>query len=137
MKCDSCEIKEATLYCLRCKRSICPKCYDKPFGLCNDCVNFKKAREWDRRQLVRTLAEIVTTSSKKLEMDSCHGCTILRIQLLFILKILKDLGIELEQEDLSGLKNPVTQLREAILPLIVEAVSQKDLKADPTSWSRI
>jgi hypothetical protein len=87
--------------------------------------------------LVRTSADIVTISSKKLEIDSCHGCAILRIQLLFILKVLKDLGIELEQEDLSGLKNPVTQLREAILPLIIEAVAQKDLKTDPTSWSRI
>ena len=51
----------------------------------------------------------------------------------FILKVLKYLGIELEQEDLSGLKNPVNQLREATIPLIIEAVAQKELDADPSS----
>ena len=137
MKCERCEEEVATVFCLRCKRAICYDCYDQSLVVCNDCVNFKKAREWDRRQLVRTLAENVTLASKNLEKESCQGCEILRYQLLFILKILKNLGIELEQEDLSGLRQPVNQLRESILPLIIESVAQKDLEADPSAWCRI
>ncbi|MFX0152840.1 MAG: hypothetical protein ACFFAJ_18810, partial [Candidatus Hodarchaeota archaeon] len=112
MKCERCEVEEADIFCLRCKRSICQKCYKRPLGLCFDCVNFKTAREWDRRQLVRTLADTVSIASQKLETDSCLGCGILRYHLLFTLKVLKSLGIELEEEDLSGLKTPVTQLRD-------------------------
>ncbi|UCG89935.1 MAG: B-box zinc finger protein [Candidatus Heimdallarchaeota archaeon] len=137
LKCEKCEKELATLFCLRCKRAICQHCYDQSLAVCNDCVNFKKAREWDRRQLVRTLAENVRFASDKLEKDACQGCEILRYQLLFSLKVLKNLGIELEQEDLSGLKQPINQLREAIIPLIIEVIAQKDLDADPAAWRRI
>ena len=137
LKCERCEEQAATLFCLRCKRAICQNCYDQSLAVCNDCVNFKKAREWDRHQLVRTLAENITIASEKLEKEFCQGCTILRYQLLFTLKVLKNLGIELEQEDLSGLRQPVEQLREATIPLIIEAVAQKDLNADPKAWRRI
>lgn len=137
LKCEKCEKELATLFCLRCKRAICLHCYDQSLAVCNDCVNFKKAREWDRRQLVRTLAENVRFASEKLEKEACRGCEILRYQLLFSLKVLKNLGIELEQEDLSGLKQPVNQLREAVIPLIIEAVAQKDLDADPAAWRRV
>lgn len=137
MKCERCEKDSAILLCLRCKRVICRKCYDDSLGLCFDCVNFKKATEWDRRQLVRILAETVRISTEKLEKPSCHACEILRYHLLFTLKALKNLEIELEHEDLTGLKNPVHQLRDAVIPLIIEAISQKNLTADPTSWPRI
>jgi len=100
-------------------------------------VNFKKATEWDRRQLVRTLADTITDSTKRLEASSCHACEILRHHLLYILKVLKNMEIELEREDLSGLKKPVGQLREAVIPLIMEAVAQKNLRADPAAWPRI
>lgn len=137
LKCEKCEKELATLFCLRCKRAICQNCYDQSLAVCNDCVNFKKAREWDRQQLVCSLAKNVKVASEKLEKESCQGCTILRYQLLFTLKVLKNLGIELEQEDLSGLKRHVNQLRDVILPLIIEAVAQKDLDADPAAWTRI
>lgn len=137
MKCERCDVEKANIFCLRCKRSICQNCYEKPLGLCIDCISFKKAREWDRRQLVRTIADTNTIASQKLETDFCQGCGILRYHLLFTLKVLKNLGIELEEEDLSGLTAPVTQLREATITLIIEAVAQKNLEADPTSWKRI
>ncbi|MFX1285507.1 MAG: hypothetical protein ACFFB5_17850 [Promethearchaeota archaeon] len=137
MKCQRCEKEAATVFCFRCKRAICFNCYDQSLVVCHDCVNFKKAREWDRRQLVRTLTENIIIGSEKLVKESCHGCEILRYHLLFMLKVLKNLCIELEQEDLSGLKQPVNQLRESILPLIIEAIAQKDLEADPSAWCRI
>ncbi|MFX1512661.1 MAG: B-box zinc finger protein [Promethearchaeota archaeon] len=136
-QCERCKKETATLFCLRCKRAICRNCYDHSLSLCSDCVNFKKATEWDRCQLVRTLADTVTAATEKLEVGSCHNCEILRHHLLYMLKVLKNLEIELEREDLSGLKDPVTQLRDAIIPLIVEAVAQKKLTADPTAWRRI
>ncbi len=136
-QCGRCEKETAILFCLRCKRAICSSCYDQSLAICSDCVNFKKATEWDRRQLVRTLADTVATGTEKLEVDSCHGCEILRLHLLYILKVLKNLEIELEREDLSGLKDPVIQLRDAVIPLIVEAVAQRKLTADPTAWRRI
>ena len=135
--CERCEKETATIFCLRCKRAICRNCYDQSLTLCGDCVNFKKATEWDRRQLVRTFADSITIATKKLEKDSCLGCEILRHHLLYILKVLKNLEIELEREDLSGLKDPVIQLRDAVIPLIVEAVAQRKLTADPTAWRRI
>ncbi|UCE13349.1 MAG: hypothetical protein JSV04_14335 [Candidatus Heimdallarchaeota archaeon] len=137
MKCERCEIDSASLFCLRCKRAICGKCYEDSLGLCSDCVNFKKATEWDRRQLVRILTETVRISTNNLEKQKCHACEILRYHLLFTLKVLKNLGIELEHEDLTGLRAPVHQLRDAVIPLIIEAISQKKLAADPTSWPRI
>ena len=137
LKCESCETESAMLFCLRCKRAICSTCYDRSLALCSDCVNFKKATEWDRRQLVRTLADTITDSTKRLEASSCHACEILRHHLLYILKVLKNMEIELEREDLSGLKKPVGQLREAVIPLIMEAVAQKNLRADPAAWPRI
>lgn len=137
LKCERCETESAILFCLRCKRAICSTCYDRSLALCNDCVNFKNVTEWDRRQLVRTLAETITNSTKRLETSSCVACEILRHHLLYILKVLKNLEIELEKEDLSGLRKPVAQLREAVIPLIIEAVAQKNLSADPAAWPRI
>ncbi|MFX0113528.1 MAG: hypothetical protein ACFFB3_03185 [Candidatus Hodarchaeota archaeon] len=136
-QCERCESGVSTLFCLRCKRAICATCYEPSLALCSDCVNYKKATEWDRRQLVRTLADTVTTASQKLDRDACHGCEVLRHHLLYMLKVCKNLELELEQEDLSGLKEHVTQLRDVVIPLVVEAVAQDKLSADPTAWRRI
>lgn len=136
-RCERCEGDSPTIFCLRCKRAICASCYEPSLALCSDCVNYKKATEWDRRQLVRTLADSVTSASQKLETDFCHDCEILRHHLLFMLKILKNMELELDREDLSSLKEHVIKLREVAIPLVVEAVAQHKLSADPTAWRKL
>ncbi|MHA2231484.1 MAG: hypothetical protein ACXAB4_03230, partial [Candidatus Hodarchaeales archaeon] len=85
-QCERCESELATIFCLRCKRAICASCYEPELALCNDCVNYKKATEWDRRQLVRTFADSAATASTRLEKETCYDCEILRHHLLYMLK---------------------------------------------------
>ncbi|MFQ5977401.1 MAG: B-box zinc finger protein [Candidatus Heimdallarchaeota archaeon] len=136
-QCERCESELATIFCLRCKQAICVSCYEPSLGLCYDCVNYKKATEWDRRQLVRTFADSATAASTRLEKDMCYDCEILRHHLLYMLKALKNMELDLEREDLSNLKEHVIKLREVVIPLVVEAVAQHKLSADPTAWRRL
>ncbi|MHA2233626.1 MAG: hypothetical protein ACXAB4_14180, partial [Candidatus Hodarchaeales archaeon] len=64
-------------------------------------------------------------------------CEILRHHLLYMLKALKNMELDLEREDLSNLKEHVIKLREVVIPLVVEAVAQYKLSADPKAWRRL
>jgi hypothetical protein len=54
-----------------------------------------------------------------------------------MLKALKNMELDLEREDLSNLKEHVIKLREVVIPLVVEAVAQYKLSADPKAWRRL
>lgn len=135
-QCARCDKPDDTNFCVRCKEAVCNDCWNLTWNLCHNCGTYKEGVRWDVQQLLNHTMRTAHFASQKLGSE-CGHCLILRDQLLYLLKSMKNVEFTAQFEGLFNEQQQATKARTDLTELVIRVLIQQGIQADSDLWRHL
>jgi len=134
--CTSCGRTDGRNFCVRCKRTVCDRCWNTGWSLCRECSAYKEGVRWDLHQILSNTSRTALFASEKMSTN-CSACPVLRDQLLYLLKTVKNVEYSAQQEGLFDEQHQAAETRKQLTNLAVKVLAGQGLKANADLWRHL